>query len=69
MKIDVSSIGNEPHFFWTSRVLNQHTCVPDSRVSIFFAAYDEHLALDVRDVIDGTQLRGRNGKPPLQMIQ
>jgi hypothetical protein len=58
MQIDVPSVRHEPNFFWIPRTLNKHACVGGPRVSVVFAADDEHRALDVFDVIDGTQLRG-----------
>src|SRR6266702_4180139 len=44
-------------------------CIGWSAVSVFFPAHDEHRALDVGDVIDRAQLRSRNAKPPLQLVQ
>jgi len=69
MEIDVSGVWYKPNLLWRSRALKQHPCVGRSGVSIFFAAHDEHWALDVANVIDRTQLRSRNTKSPLQLIQ
>ena len=69
MKIDMSGDRHEPKFLERSRVLKQHPRIGWSRISVFFAANDEHGALDVGNVIDRTQLRSRNAKPPLQLVQ
>ena len=58
MQIDVPSVRHEPNLFRVFPALNKHVCVGWSRVSVVFAADDEHRALDVLDVIDGTQLPG-----------
>jgi hypothetical protein len=50
-------------------VFHKHAGVGMSGVSVFFAADDENWALDVGDVIDGTQLRSGHAEAPLQLVQ
>jgi hypothetical protein len=69
MKIDVAGIRYEPKLLGRSRALKQHSCVGRSGVSIFFAAYDEHRALNLANMIDRTQLRSGNTKSSLQLVQ
>src|SRR5205809_7560688 len=69
MKIDMSGIRHAPKLLGRSLALKQQLCIGWSAVSVYLRPHDAHRALDVGDVIDRAQLRSRNAKPPLQLVQ
>jgi len=57
VKIDVPGVRHEPELLGRSRTFKQNLRVSRRGSSIFFAAHNEHWALDVGNVIDRPQLR------------